>query len=61
MFSVEPGMQSLPRKPTARTSMGGGNTGDNKEHIFAGGGSKIKDHDLQKIFDLYSAGIFSGI
>jgi hypothetical protein len=26
-----------------------------------GGGSKIKDHDLQKIFDLYSAGIFSGI
>jgi hypothetical protein len=23
--------------------------------------SKIKDHDLQKLFDLYSAGIFSGI
>jgi hypothetical protein len=29
--------------------------------IFAGGGSKMKDHDLQKIFDLYYAGIFSGI
>jgi hypothetical protein len=33
-----------------------------RKAIFAGGGlSKIKDHDLQKIFDLYYAGIFSGI
>jgi hypothetical protein len=48
MFSAEPGMQSLPRKPTARPSMGGGNIGDNKESNFAGGGggSRIKDHDL---------------
>jgi hypothetical protein len=61
MYS-EPGMQSLPRKPTARPSMGGGNIGDNKESNFCTGEpSKIKDHDLQKIFDLYSAGIFSGI
>jgi hypothetical protein len=29
--------------------------------IFAGGPSKMKDHDLQKLFDLYSAGIFIGI
>jgi hypothetical protein len=62
MLSVEPGMQSLPRKPIASLSMGGGNIGDNKESNFAGGGgSKIKDHDLQKIFDSYSAGIFIGI
>jgi hypothetical protein len=62
MFSVEPGMQSLPRKPTASPSMGGGNTGNNKENNFLQGEpSKIKDHDLQKIFDLYYAGIFSGI
>jgi hypothetical protein len=33
-----------------------------RKAIFAGGGgSKIKDHDLQKIFGLYSAGIFSSI
>jgi hypothetical protein len=32
-----------------------------RKAISAGGGSKIKDHHLQKIFDLYSAGIFSGI
>jgi hypothetical protein len=31
------------------------------ETFFAGGGRKIKDQDWQKIFDLYSAGIFSGI
>jgi hypothetical protein len=31
------------------------------KQFLQGGGSKIKDHDLQKIFDLYSAGIFSGI
>jgi hypothetical protein len=37
MFSVEHRIQSLPRKPTARTSMGGGNTGDNKENIFCWG------------------------
>jgi hypothetical protein len=56
------GMQSLPRKPTARPSMGGGNIGDNKESNFLQGEpSKIKDHDLQKLFDLYSAGIFSCI
>jgi hypothetical protein len=62
MFSAEPRMQSLPRKPTARPSMDGGNIGDNKESIFCrGGGNKIKDHDLQKSFDLYSASIFSGI
>jgi hypothetical protein len=61
MFSTEPGMQSLPRKPTTRPSMGGGNIGDNKEHNLYRGGSNIKDHDLQKICDLYSAGIFSGI
>jgi hypothetical protein len=42
--------------------MGGGNTGDNKENSFLlGEPSKIKDHNLQKLFDLYSAGIFSGI
>jgi hypothetical protein len=53
-------MQSLPRNPTARSSMGGGNIGDNKESIFCrGGGSKIKDHNLQKLFALYSAGIFN--
>jgi hypothetical protein len=62
MFSVEHGMQSLPRNPTASPSVGGGNTGNNKENNFLQGEpSKIKDHDLQKIFDLYSAGIFSGI
>jgi hypothetical protein len=61
MFSVEPGMKSLPRKPTARPSMDGGNIGDKKGSIFCRGASKIKDHDLQNIFDLYSAGIFSGI
>jgi hypothetical protein len=62
MFSVEPGMQSLPIKLTARPSIGGGNTVDNKEIIFLQGEPrKIKDHDLQNIFDLYSAGIFSGI
>jgi hypothetical protein len=32
-----------------------------RKAISAGGASKIKDHDLQKIFDLYSAGIFSGV
>jgi hypothetical protein len=31
------------------------------KQFLQGGASKIKDHDLQKIFDLYSAGIFSGI
>jgi hypothetical protein len=62
MFSAEPGMQSLPKKPTARTSMGGGNIGDNKQsNSCRGGRSKIKAHDLQELFDLYSADIFSGI
>jgi hypothetical protein len=62
MFSMEPGMQSLPRKPTTRPFVGSGNIGDNKESNFCRGEpNKIKDHDLQKIFDLYSAGIFSGI
>jgi hypothetical protein len=43
MFSAEPGMQSLPRKPTARPSMDGGNIGDNKESIFCRGGpTKLK-------------------
>jgi hypothetical protein len=32
-----------------------------RKAFLQGGPSKIKDHDLQKIFDLYSAGIFSGI
>jgi hypothetical protein len=32
-----------------------------RKAIFAGGCQQIKDHDLQKIFDLYSAGTFSGI
>jgi hypothetical protein len=32
-----------------------------RKAFFAGGPSKIKDHDLQKICVLYSAGIFSGI
>jgi hypothetical protein len=31
------------------------------KQFFQGEPRKIKDHDLQKIFDLYSAGIFSGI
>jgi hypothetical protein len=31
------------------------------KQFLLGEPSKIKDHDLQKIFDLYSAGIFSGI
>jgi hypothetical protein len=31
------------------------------KQFLQGGSSKIKDRDLQKIFDLYSAGIFSGI
>jgi hypothetical protein len=31
------------------------------KHFLQGEPSKIKDHDLQKIFDLYSAGISSGI
>jgi hypothetical protein len=31
------------------------------KHVLQGESSKIKDHDLQKIFDLYYAGIFSGI
>jgi hypothetical protein len=31
------------------------------KQFLQGGGRKIKDHHLQKIFDLYSAGIFSGI
>jgi hypothetical protein len=30
-------------------------------HFLQGEPSKIKDHDLQKIFDLYSGGISSGI
>jgi hypothetical protein len=29
--------------------------------FFLGGPSKIKDHDLQKLFYLYAACIFSGI
>jgi hypothetical protein len=32
-----------------------------RKAISAGEPSKIKDHGLQKLFDLYSAGIFSGI
>jgi hypothetical protein len=32
-----------------------------RKHFLSGEPRKIKDHDLQKIFDLYSAGIFSGI
>jgi hypothetical protein len=31
------------------------------KHFLQGCPSKIKDHDLQKIFDLHSSGIFSGI
>jgi hypothetical protein len=31
------------------------------KQFVQGGGSKIKDHDFQKIFVIYSAGIFSGI
>jgi hypothetical protein len=41
--------------------MAGGIIGDNRETFSAGEGSKIKDQDWQKIFDLYYAGIFSGI
>jgi hypothetical protein len=32
-----------------------------RKTFLQGEPSKIKDHDLQKIFDLYSAGVFSGI
>jgi hypothetical protein len=32
-----------------------------RKTVLLGEPSKIKDHDLQKPFDLYSAGIFSGI
>jgi hypothetical protein len=43
MFSAEPGMQSLRRKPTTRPSMGGGNIGNNKEiNFFRGGPAKSK-------------------
>jgi hypothetical protein len=31
------------------------------KQFLLGEPSKIKDHDLQKLFDLYAAGIFSGI
>jgi hypothetical protein len=42
--------------------MAGGNIGDNRVNIFCrGGGSKIKEQDLQKKCDLYYAAIFSGI
>jgi hypothetical protein len=51
MPSVELVMQLHPRDQMTRTSMAGGNIGD----------SKIKGQNWQNIFDLYSAGIFSGI
>jgi hypothetical protein len=60
IFSVEPRIQSLRRKLTTRPSTGGGNIGDNKESNFCRP-SKIEDNNLQKIFDLYSADMFSGI
>jgi hypothetical protein len=42
MLSAEPRMQSLPRKPPARLSVGGGNIGDNKESMFCRGGGAAK-------------------
>jgi hypothetical protein len=62
MFSAEPGMQSLPRNPTAMPSMGGGNIGDNKESNFCRGSpaklkTKICRNYLIYILQAYSAAL----
>jgi hypothetical protein len=51
----------LQRKLTARISMTGETIGYNRVKTLQGGSSKIKDHDWQNIYDVYSVGIFSGI
>jgi hypothetical protein len=53
MFYAEPGMQSLPRKPTTRPSMGGRNIGDSKESNFCRGGAAKSKTTICRKYSIY--------
>jgi hypothetical protein len=59
MFSAEPGMQSLPRKPTARPSMGGGNIGENKESMFCRGSPAKSKTTICRKYSIYILQVYS--